>query len=70
VEFIAASYVPGTGTPVIGGPDTYTAREILFNLLNLVGADVVEVSPLLDVASMTQIVGSTIALDLLQSADD
>jgi len=67
VDFIDASYVPGTGTPVVGGPDTYTAREILFNLkgLNLVGADVVEVSPILDVASMTQIVGSTIALDLL-----
>ena len=67
MEIPNASYVPGTGTPVIGGPDTYTARKILFNLkgLNLVGADVVEVSPILDVASMTQIVGSTIALDLL-----
>jgi arginase family enzyme len=43
------------------------AREILLNLKgsNLVGADIVEVSPILDVASMTQIVGSTIALDLL-----
>ena len=60
------TYVPGTGTPVIGGL-ILILPEILSNLggLNIVGADVVEVSPILDVASMTQIVGSTIALDLL-----
>lgn len=67
IDFLDPAYAPGTGTPVVGGPTTGYAREVLFNLagLNVIGADVVEVAPPYDHAGITAIAGATIAYDLL-----
>ena len=50
IDSIDPAFAPGTGTPEIGG---FTSREALqlvrgFRHLNLIGADMVEVSPPLD----------------------
>ena len=39
IDFLDPAYAPGTGTPVIGGPTTHQARELLLALreLNVVG---------------------------------
>ncbi|KJZ70950.1 hypothetical protein HIM_09654 [Hirsutella minnesotensis 3608] len=50
IDVLDPAYAPGTGTPVVGG---WTSRELLtvlngLNGLNVVGADIVEVSPAYD----------------------
>jgi guanidinopropionase len=67
VDALDPAYTPGTGTPEIGG---FTSREALqlvrgFRGLNLIGADVVEVSPPLDPTGTTALVGATLAFELL-----
>jgi len=67
IDSIDPAYAPGTGTPEIGG---FTSREALqlvrgFRHLNLVGADMVEVSPPLDQSGGTALVGASIAFELL-----
>jgi agmatinase len=67
IDFLDPSCAPGTGTPVVGGPNAREARKLLRGLagLNVVGADQVEVAPNLDAASdITAITGATLALDL------
>ncbi|MFT4041176.1 MAG: arginase family protein, partial [Thermomicrobiales bacterium] len=61
------SAAPGTGTPVPGGLTSYQAQEILRNLagVNVVGMDVVEVSPPFDHAEITALAGATVANDLI-----
>lgn len=67
IDFLDPSFAPGTGTPVVGGPSTYQALQILRGLsgINLVGMDVVEVAPAYDVSEITALAAATIALDLL-----
>ncbi|MEM7693643.1 MAG: agmatinase [Pseudomonadota bacterium] len=67
IDFLDPAYAPGTGTPVCGGPNTNTAERILAALsgLNIVGADVVEVSPPYDHAEVTALAGATMALLLI-----
>ena len=50
IDFIDPSYAPGTGTPEIGGPNAFEAQQVIRGLrgMNLVGADLVEVSPPFD----------------------
>jgi len=57
VDCLDPSCAPGTGTPVPGGLTTYETQQILRGLKvkNLVGADVVEVSPPFDVADLTSL---------------
>ena len=47
IDFIDPAYAPGTGTPEIGGPTSFQAQQMVRMLsgLDLVGADLVEVSP-------------------------
>ena len=47
VDALDPVYAPGTGTPEIGGITTFEAQQMLRGLrgLNLIGGDVVEVSP-------------------------
>jgi len=68
IDFLDPAYAPGTGTPVIGGPTTYQAREFLFGLrgLNVVGGDQVEVAPPYDSpGQITALAGATLAADIL-----
>jgi guanidinopropionase len=67
IDSIDPAFAPGTGTPEIGG---FTSREALqlvrgFRHLNLIGADMVEVSPPLDQSGNTALVGASIAFELL-----
>ena len=50
IDAVDPAYAPGTGTPEVGGLTSYEAQVLLRSLegLSLVGADVVEVSPLYD----------------------
>lgn len=67
IDFIDPAFAPGTGTPVVGGFDSHTALELIRGLggLNLVGCDVVEVSPPYDHAEVTALAGASIAHELL-----
>ncbi len=67
IDFLDPASAPGTGTPVVGGPSARQARHLLLSLagLRVVGADLVEVAPALDVSGVTAITGATLALDLL-----
>nr|WP_316652850.1 agmatinase [uncultured Gellertiella sp.] len=67
IDCLDPSAAPGTGTPVPGGLTSYQAQEILRNLagVNVVGMDVVEVSPPYDHAEITALAAATIAQDLL-----
>ena len=67
IDFIDPAFAPGTGTPEIGGPDTYTAQRLVRELsgVNLVGADLVEVSPPFDQTGTTAWVGASIMFELL-----
>ncbi|MBL7479968.1 agmatinase [Legionella bononiensis] len=67
VDGMDPAFTPGTGTPMPGGLTSAMQREILWGLvgLNMIGGDVVEVSPPYDVAQTTALVGATVAIDLL-----
>jgi guanidinopropionase len=67
VDGLDPVYAPGTGTPEIGGYSTFEAQQMIRGLqgLDLVGADVVEVSPPFDPSGMTAIVGATMMFELL-----
>src|SRR5690606_28966574 len=67
VDFLDPVYAPGTGTPEIGGPSSYEAQQLLRGLrgLDLVGGDVVEVSPPFDPSGNTALVGMTMMFEIL-----
>ena len=68
IDCLDPAYAPGTGTPVAGGLSTAQALETLRALagINLVGMDMVEVSPPFDHAEMTALAGASIATEILQ----
>jgi guanidinopropionase len=67
VDVLDPAFAPGTGTPEIGGITTLQAQQLIRGLqgLNLIGADVVEVSPPFDVGGATALVGATMMFELL-----
>jgi guanidinopropionase len=67
IDGIDPSYAPGTGTPEIGGFTTFQAQQMVRALdgLNLIGADLVEVSPPFDPSGGTAWVGVSIMFELL-----
>jgi guanidinopropionase len=67
VDSIDPAFAPGTGTPEIGGLTTIEAQGLIRGLrgLNLVGADVVEVSPPFDPSGSTALIGATIMYEIL-----
>jgi len=67
IDCLDPSCAPGTGTPSPGGLTTYQAFEIVQGLsgLNIVGADVVEVSPPHDVAEITALAAAQLASNFL-----
>lgn len=67
IDSIDPSFAPGTGTPEIGGFTSFEAQKMVRRLagLNLVGADLVEVSPPFDPSGVTAWIGASIMFELL-----
>ena len=67
VDGLDPAFAPGTGTPVIGGLASWQALELIRGLgeLNLIGMDVVEVSPPYDHAEITALAAASIAHEWL-----
>ena len=70
VDCLDPAFAPGTGTPVVGGLTTYEVQRILRGLKvkNLVGGDVVEISPPYDHAGLTSLVGVDVLFQMLVKA--
>jgi agmatinase len=69
IDVLDPAHAPGTGTPEAGG---LTSRELLgvlrsFAVLNLVGADIVEVAPAYDHAQITGIAAAHVGYELLSA---
>lgn len=67
IDALDPAYAPGTGTPVIGGLTSSRALQILEGIkdLNIVGFDLVEVSPAYDHAEVTALAGASLLLQFL-----
>lgn len=67
IDFLDPAYAPGTGTPVVGGFSTHQALELIRGLgtLNLLGMDVVEVSPAYDHSEITAFAAASVAQEML-----
>ncbi|MDA7424853.1 agmatinase [Thalassococcus lentus] len=67
IDALDPAFAPGTGTPVWGGLSSAQAAAMLRQLagINLVGGDVVEVSPPFDHAGITAVAGAHVATELL-----
>ncbi|MEJ6394466.1 agmatinase [Gymnodinialimonas sp. 2305UL16-5] len=67
IDGLDPAFAPGTGTPVWGGLTSGQAAILLRDLagINLVGGDVVEVSPPFDVSGITAVAGAHVAMELL-----
>jgi guanidinobutyrase len=67
IDGLDPSFAPGTGTPEIGGLTVQQGLEIIRGLrgLNLVGADIVEISPPYDPQGTTALVGANLAYEML-----
>ncbi|MEM6636046.1 MAG: agmatinase [Pseudomonadota bacterium] len=66
IDALDPAFAPGTGTPVWGGLTSAQAAAILRDLagINLVGGDVVEVSPPYDTTGATAIAGAHVAVEI------
>ena len=67
IDGLDPAFAPGTGTPVPGGLASWQALELMRGLggLDLVGMDMVEVSPPFDQAEITALAAAHIAHDWL-----
>ena len=67
IDSLDPAFAPGTGTPEVGGLTTIEAQGLLRGLrgLNLIGGDVVEVSPPFDSTGNTALVGATMMYEIL-----
>lgn len=67
IDCLDPAFAPGTGTPVWGGLSSAQAAAILRGIagINLLGGDVVEVSPPFCPSGITAIAGAHVAVELL-----
>jgi|TARA_B110000503_G_scaffold142390_1_gene239020 guanidinobutyrase len=67
IDSLDPAFAPGTGTQEIGGLTIWQALEIIRGCagLNLVGCDLVEVSPPYDTTGTTALVGSNLLYEML-----
>ena len=67
IDALDPAYAPGTGTPVWGGLTSAQAAIILRELagINILGGDIVEVSPPFDTTGATAIAGAHVATEIL-----
>ncbi|MBW8640016.1 agmatinase [Hoeflea sp. WL0058] len=67
IDFVDPAFAPGTGTPEVGGPNSFQALQVVRELegVNIIGADLVEVSPPFDQAGGTAWLAVSIMFELL-----
>jgi len=67
IDAIDPGFCPGTGTPEIGGLTSIQALEIIRGCagLNIVGCDLVEVSPAYDTTGNTSLTGANLVFEML-----
>ncbi|AXT35453.1 agmatinase [Phaeobacter sp. LSS9] len=67
IDFVDPAFAPGTGTPEVGGPNSFQALQVVRELagIQLVGADLVEVSPPFDTNGNTAWLGASILFEML-----
>jgi guanidinobutyrase len=67
IDSLDPAHAPGTGTPEIGGLTTPQAMELIRGLrgLNIVGCDLVEVSPPYDLSGNTALTGANLMFEML-----
>jgi arginase family enzyme len=67
IDSIDPAFAPGTGTPEVGGFSSYQMLQLLRGLrgLNIVGGDLVEVSPPFDHSNITSILASNLIFEYL-----
>lgn len=67
IDFVDPTFAPGTGTPEVGGPNSFQALEVVRKLdgVNIIGADMVEVSPPFDSSGGTAFLGVSVMFELL-----
>jgi guanidinopropionase len=67
IDGLDPAFAPGTGTPVVGGLTSYEAKRLLQGLrgLDIIGGDVVEVSPPFDAAGLTALAGAQMLFEIL-----
>ena len=67
IDGLDPAYAPGTGTPEIGGLTSFEGQQIIRGLrgLNLIGGDIVEVSPPFDPSGCTALVGANLMFEML-----
>ena len=74
IDVLDPAFAPGTGTPEIGGMTTFDAQELIRGLrtlkLDLVGGDMVEVSPPFDPSGVTSHAGAGILFEMLCAIAD
>lgn len=67
IDFVDPAYAPGTGTPEVGGPNAFEALQVarMLDGVNIVGADLVEVSPPFDESGGTAFLGVSLMFEML-----
>ena len=67
IDFVDPTFAPGTGTPEVGGPNSFQAIQVVRELegVDIIGADLVEVSPPFDPNGGTAWLGVSIMFELL-----
>ena len=67
IDAVDPAFAPGTGTPEVGGLSSYQILQLVRGLqgLNIVGFDLVEVSPPYDHSEITSILAANLAFEFL-----
>ena len=67
IDFVDPAFAPGTGTPEVGGPSSAEAIRCVRALhgLDVIGADLVEVSPPFDTGGITAWLGASVMFEML-----
>jgi agmatinase len=67
IDSVDPAFAPGTGTPEVGGLSSYQILQLVRGLqgLNIVGFDLVEVSPPYDHADITAVLAANLAFEFI-----
>ena len=67
IDGVDPAFAPGTGTPVVGGPSSLEVISALRGLrgIDVIGCDLVEVSPAYDHSEITTLLASTLLFEMM-----